>query len=344
MKKLILLTGAFVLMSQMMIGQVKLTYEKHALLPGENNNMILTEYVDPGPGGVNQIWDFSELKIVKEFTGYLDPSSVTKNSNQLANANTALIEFGNTFYFDVNENRIDLYGYSSQNGQISITYDKPFTKMIYPFEYGNNFNGTFHGLYHSYGNESELDGTYDVEADAYGTLILPDNRSIENALRVKTIKSYSRVLNERKTDIEIVTHRWYSDNERYPLLVFISTSVSNGSGTSVSKKAAFREVQNVSTQDEQLLVNEAVLNLSALPNPYVDKFNLQYSVNEPGKISIEIFDAAGKKVHTLINKTLPAGNYQYEFDASAEGLVKGVYHIRAVFNDMVKTQKIIQLR
>ena len=62
--------------------EVKITYETHALISEENNDMVLTKYVDPGSTGANQLWDFSELNY------------------QTDNVITEMIHYGKLKYFE----------------------------------------------------------------------------------------------------------------------------------------------------------------------------------------------------------------------------------------------------
>jgi len=71
-------------------------------------------------------------------------------------------------------------------------------------------------------------------------------------------------------------------------------------------------------------------------------FNISYRLTEPGNILIDIYDLAGKKVKTILNKDQLEGNYKLEFDAVSNGLTKGIYHIKTTFNGRTEIKKVIE--
>lgn len=342
-KKILFLTGLFIIFIASGNAQVKLDYANHALLSGQNNPMTLAGYVDPGPAGTNQLWDFSELKPLKKFTGLLEQTALKKSTLNFVSANTSLQEFGNNFYFHVDQSKIELHGYESSNGNVKIKYDKPFVKMRYPFTYGESFAGTFSGTYMVNELSGPVTGTYNVEADAEGKLILPGNIEIDQTLRVKTIKKYERTLKDRTNEIEIVTYRWYSQNERYPLLVFITTTVKSGSGKSVSHKAAYRDEMNNITSNQNVIA-EGYFKYEVYPNPYKDVINMNYKLNDKGNLLIELLDNSGKRLKTILNKEMNAGTHSIEYNAQQNGIVPGLYYIRASYNGEIQTEKVIQIQ
>ena len=54
--------------------------------------------------------------------------------------------------------------------------------------------------------------------DAYGSLILPNNITVENVLRVKQSRTFD---NGNGNSLQEITYRWYSTDVRYPILVII---------------------------------------------------------------------------------------------------------------------------
>lgn len=58
-----------------LLAQPTITFEKHALIPGEINQMVLVEFLEPGNAGDNQVWDFSELKVKTDFEGAINQTS-----------------------------------------------------------------------------------------------------------------------------------------------------------------------------------------------------------------------------------------------------------------------------
>ncbi len=62
------------------------------------------------------------------------------------------------------------------------------------------------------------------------------------------------------------------------------------------------------------------------PNPFNPTTVIPFSIAEPGKVSLEVFDISGRHVATLIDEFRPAGQHTYSFNAN--GLSSGIYVYR----------------
>ncbi len=65
-----------------------------------------------------------------------------------------------------------------------------------------------------------------------------------------------------------------------------------------------------------------------IPNPFNSTTCITYGVPKQSHVVLEVYDAFGRKIQTLINQRQEAGIYTVEFDAS--GLPSGVYFYRVV--------------
>lgn len=52
------------------------------------------------------------------------------------------------------------------------------------------------------------------------------------------------------------------------------------------------------------------------PNPFNNQTRIYYSTKTEGNVHLKIYDASGRKVQSLVNQFLPAGNYSVDFNAS----------------------------
>jgi len=73
------------------------------------------------------------------------------------------------------------------------------------------------------------------------------------------------------------------------------------------------------------------------PNPFNPVTKISFSISKAGPVMLTVFDMTGREVAVLVNKTLSAGNFEYEFDGSK--LSSGVYFYRIITNDFVDTKK-----
>jgi hypothetical protein len=77
------------------------------------------------------------------------------------------------------------------------------------------------------------------------------------------------------------------------------------------------------------------------PNPFNNSTVIYYSIEEEGEVDLSIYNLAGRKVQTLVDRFRSPGNYQAEFNAS--GLSSGVYLYRLKVNGQASTKKMILL-
>ena len=320
MKKLITLITLIVLSGTICFSQTVITYETHALLNGIDNPMSYCGYLEPGNAGQNITWDFSTLQFEKSFTGFLKNAQLTENGSAFPKANTELAEFSSRFYFNVNENQIEQYGYSSVDGRSRIYYETPFIKMKYPFAYGDIFTGSFTGSYH-YDNllAGSINGSYSVEADAFGTLILPGNKEFESTLRIKTTKQYETVFSSTTQEVEIVTYRWYNQSHRYPLLVLTTYKTTVGENVSVNYQAAYH---NTAVNDIAPLLTESI---RLFPNPASSALTLELHSLTAGTLKFEIIDATGRSIRQFNREVVSSGYQSFDLSDEIKGLRPATY-------------------
>lgn len=106
--------------------------------------------------------------------------------------------------------------------------------------------------------------------------------------------------------------------------------------------------------DDQLVPNHATALRRNYPNPFNPSTTISFSIGESeadgsGKIRVvmDIFDAEGRKVASVLDESLPAGEYTTRWNGRGERgtpLASGVYFIRLGAGDVVLAKKIILLR
>jgi hypothetical protein len=78
------------------------------------------------------------------------------------------------------------------------------------------------------------------------------------------------------------------------------------------------------------------------PNPFNPSTNIQFSLPKETYTKLEIFNALGQKIETLISKILPAGQYKHVWNANEYS--GGVYFYRLTTNDFVQTKKLVLMK
>ena len=302
--------------------QPVLTYDHHALMANIDNPMSYCNYKDPGIAGADIIWDFSDLIFDRSFTGYLKDPKLTRLGISFPKSNTELAEFDSRFFLQVDNDKMEQFGYSSSDGRIQIRYDVPFVKMKFPFAYDDFYSGTFSGKTYVSGIENgTVIGTYSVEADAYGTLILPGSVTYENTLRIRTEKRYTSIISRQQQEVNIITYRWYNELHRYPILVLTEYSVKSGDNTTVNHQAAYNSnaVRFLSP-----ILTESVL---LYPNPATSYLGLELDAVAAGTITFTISDISGKIVSTFSEEISMGGKLVYNLSDKIAGLSPASYYL-----------------
>jgi len=300
--------------------QTVMNHNKHALKSGEHNPMTYCSYLEPGLPGTNVIWDFSELRFEKSFQGFIRGIEHSDYGKMFPETNTELAEFNSRFYFKVSEDKMEQYGYSSEDGKTLIHYSTPFVKLKFPFAYNDAFSGIFAGTIKFNGSlNGTVTGSYYVEADAYGTLILPGNTIYENTLRIRTEKKYVHQYTNLDQEVLVVTYRWYNTTHRYPLLVLTLYTTKTKHSENTKYQAAYNV--NALTGAERLYAEDIEL----YPNPTTQDLNIRVNTLSEGRFQFNIFDSSGKLVRSFFRETSAVGLHDFNVSDEISGLRPAAY-------------------
>lgn len=77
----------------------------------------------------------------------------------------------------------------------------------------------------------------------------------------------------------------------------------------------------------------------AYPNPFSGNTTITYALPEAGQVNIEVYDALGKKIKTLVSESKPAGTYSINFDGS--NLASGTYLYKIKAGNQVSTKRLL---
>ena len=95
------------------------------------------------------------------------------------------------------------------------------------------------------------------------------------------------------------------------------------------------------TGTEGLLPLEYAL-IQNYPNPFNPTTTINYELPEQSMVEINVFNALGEKVETLVNELKEAGRHNVEFNAV--GYSSGVYFYQIKANDYVSVKKMILMK
>ena len=94
--------------------------------------------------------------------------------------------------------------------------------------------------------------------------------------------------------------------------------------------------------------NESVLyTLTNYPNPVFQSTNITYSVPQPGKVSLKIYDVMGRPIKTLVNGERAPGTYNIQWNANDEkgnAVPAGIYLLRILAGNYSETKKLMIIK
>lgn len=350
MKKIYLLS-VLLFSAATLFAQISLTYSGNALVTGQNNSYQELQFVDPGQAGSNQIWDFSKIKITGQNPVASMDTKASKSPDGIGNYNLVLNESGSEYFFDISENGFREVGMYSKDKETSLVYTDPIQKMTYPFTYGGHIGDKFAG-YAYYKDVTRIDfmGDYTVDADAFGTLILPD-RVLKNVLRIKVIKTGIERYMCGSTELNAERYFWYAPGYRYPVLsISIITHQVGGQSPTTTKSASL----NITQQQENTDIATGIANpdntdksdvsVIIYPNPFSEKVTYNYYLRKEMNVSVDLYDITGKLVSHVVKPGYQTeGLYTGDIKSEVNNMRPGIYYLRFTFDNKVITNKIVKI-
>ncbi|MEI7523181.1 MAG: T9SS type A sorting domain-containing protein [Mariniphaga sp.] len=351
--KSIAITTFFIVISIGLTAQTVITYSNNGLIPGDSYNFKEIQFPDPGSAGPNQIWDFSKVQFTgKTPAGNLQSPAIPKMDG-IGDYNLSLLENGYDYFLDCTETDLQELGYVNSDLKITLKYSDPVVKMKYPFSFGASFTDHFIGIgTYSETNTIDFFGDHTVTADAYGTLILPD-RTIENTLRVKSVKTGMQINMCGTADVNITKYNWYANGYRYPVLSLTTVENHPNIGMPQITQTAFTNTQQpnksitipgVKAGIKAADPSKSNVTVVISPNPFNDKLTYQYDLGVSTTVSIELYSITGKNISWIVkNQIQPVGLQTGELKASTYDLTPGVYFIRFTFDRQIVICKVVKL-
>ena len=112
------------------------------------------------------------------------------------------------------------------------------------------------------------------------------------------------------------------------------------SAPQVSTLTWFSIVTNVKASNDALPVKFALS--QNYPNPFNPSTVIKFSIPSSELVTLKVYDVLGREVSTLVNKTMSAGNYEANFDASK--LTSGMYIYQITAGNFVSAKKMMLLK
>ncbi|MBC8147651.1 MAG: T9SS type A sorting domain-containing protein [Bacteroidetes bacterium] len=297
-----------------------------------------TAFVNQGPSGANQTWDFSTVTVHFNPQGYYYyPPAHTLYDSAFPTATVALevaLNLFNYYFYETTTSAYTLLGEWSDIWQ--LPYSDTKLALTFPFTFNSTLTDTYGGTSAPYsGTSKTLTGNFTTTADGYGTLILP-SATHTGVLRLKTIEHFTESYTGPDTPIvyDYVRYEWYDCVNKFPLLSIITFTQTVGSSVTPIKQVLLSTFA-AGLGEAKIGRNE----LSIFPNPANETTNLSLNLIEKSKVEISIYSLMGQNVKKYPPKEYGAETINEKLDI--KDLSHGNYFIRVKINDEYLLKKLI---
>ncbi|MDP8229350.1 MAG: right-handed parallel beta-helix repeat-containing protein [Candidatus Electryoneaceae bacterium] len=130
------------------------------------------------------------------------------------------------------------------------------------------------------------------------------------------------------------------DNGEYPYLSSYKMIV-NGWGAGGDRYIELNQVVSVDDGGASSIPTEFGLS-QAYPNPFNSSTTIHYQLPMRSDIEIKIFDASGREIEALVNRSLDAGNHRIVWNGA--GYPSGLYFCRMVSGDISQSIRLLLIR
>jgi PKD repeat protein len=112
----------------------------------------------------------------------------------------------------------------------------------------------------------------------------------------------------------------------------------NHCGPTPSNNSVHIIASGISEQDE------SVVAFDLHPNPTNSKTKITYTLAGESTVALEVFDALGNRIRSMVNNNQLAGNYEVMFDTKADHLSSGIYFIRLTSGNKVLMKRLVVMQ
>jgi hypothetical protein len=78
------------------------------------------------------------------------------------------------------------------------------------------------------------------------------------------------------------------------------------------------------------------------PNPFKQSTTMSYQIPGNGFVSLKVYNAMGNEVATLVNENQTMGSHTIQYNAN--DLSNGIYYCKLMFNDQIKSTKLVVIK
>lgn len=293
-----------------------------------------TSNVIPGGGGAGMTWDLTGLTVTSSLTGaYISCPGGPGCASFPGSTLVLSMSDGTKEYY-----RADNMVYAntgSDSGTLQVAYTDPEEIVQYPSAFSSAHSDDFEGSYQDGTQGYIRDGNVNVQADGWGTLMLPTG-TFTNVLRIHYTETFSDSAIGQPGLFNYISdnYLWLSPTHRGPLA---SIKIRSAGGAPAVTSAYYTNQVPTGIEDITGQQQDGIL---LYPNPVANESRLYLSIVSPSRTAavITVADINGRI--TPVQEITQFGN---NYILNVENLPKGLYIVRIENGTQVVSRKIERL-
>jgi len=319
--------------------------------------------VNVGEAGANRVWDFSAMVLEDPFlsTSEFMAPGVTPFAAEFPNANLAQkissnnVDFDFEFYNYLNVTSNLLYdlgsgNYSATEPQFNSLTFRSYDPTPLPMQFGATWTTTWKDTteFGGTGGSILMDSTVNT-VDAWGTVKLASGDY--DCLRIRSdswtiTQLYITGFEFPPDSVFSISYVWVS---RDFYTVASAGSQNDENNPNFTDAAYFTRLAGgaVNVEDDRKFIPSEYSLEQNYPNPFNPTTEIRFSIPEASRVSLKIYDVAGREVKTMIDEDFSAGVHSSKWDGRNdrnELVPSGVYFYRLTAGTFVEVKKALLLK
>jgi hypothetical protein len=94
-------------------------------------------------------------------------------------------------------------------------------------------------------------------------------------------------------------------------------------------------------EDKEILLGDVQL-FQNYPKPFNSSKTIEFYLSKANYVTLKVYNVIGEEIATLVSDRLPAGSYEYSWDAT--DFTGGIYTYQLQSGDFAQTKKLVVLR
>ncbi len=327
MKKHLLFMASTFALATAVIAQPTITLADMTPAFGETITVSSTDYTDPGAGGANQTWDFSDLPISQAISQTVEDPSNHAGADDFPGTTHVFVsqvsdELG---YMRFADNKAEVLGLE-QAGNVMVFADGR-SQLEFPLTMGTEYTDTYTREFDLGGGVSNFEsGTINAVVDGYGILVLVSG-TYTNVLRLTMVNTGTLdviVAGDVISTIpfEETTTGFITAGIHTSLLSFVEYTISGQLSTIATMYAG---------DPLSIDASESITDFNLYPSPATTYVQMDFNLEASSDITLKLMTIDGRLVDESKLGQNPAGNNQIRFDLPS--LSSGLYLLQVVAED-----------